>query len=60
MLELQRAQATQRRMRARVRRHRRVVRAAQHEIDNFAIALEARRRQFGHAVAERDAARAEL
>ena len=43
-----------------MRRHRRVVRAAQHEIDNFMIALEARRRQFGRAVAERDAARAEL
>ena len=47
MQELQRAQA-------------RAVRAAQHEIDNFTIALEARRRQFGCVVAERDAARAEL
>ena len=44
MLELQRAQATQYRMRARVRRHRRALRAAQHEIDNFAVGLEARRR----------------
>ena len=60
MQELQRAQAAQRRMRGRVRRHRRAVRAAQHEIDNFTIALEARRRQFGHVVAERDATRVEL
>ena len=60
MLELQRAQAAQRGMRARVRRHRRAVRAAQHEIDNFTIALEARRRQFGLAVRERNAAQAEL
>jgi len=47
-------------MRAHVHRHRRAVRAAQHEIDNFTIALEARRRQFGLAVAERNAARVEL
>ena len=60
MQELQRAQAAQRRMRGRVRRHRRAVRAAQHEIDNFAIALEAHRRQFGRAVVERNVARAEL
>jgi len=60
MLELQRAQAAQRRMRARVRRHRRAVRAAQHEIDNFTIALAAHWRQFVCAVAERDAARAKL
>ena len=60
MQELQRAQAAQCRMRACVCRHRRAVRAAQHEIDNFAIALEARQRQFGHAVAKRNAARAKL
>ena len=60
MQELQRAQATQCRMRGRVHRHRRAVRVAQHEIDNFTIALEARRRQFGHAVAERNAVHAEL
>ena len=47
-------------MRARVRRHRRAVRAAQHEIDNFMIALVARQRQFGLAVAERNATRDEL
>ena len=41
-------------------RHRRAVRAAQHEIDNFTIGLEAHRRQFGRAVVERNAARAEL
>ena len=52
MLELQRAHAAQRRMRSRVCRHRRALRAAQHEIDNFEIALEARRRQFGLAVRE--------
>ena len=44
MLELQRAQAAERWRRARVRRHRRAVRAAQHEIDNFTIALEAHRK----------------
>ena len=44
MLELQRAQATQRRMRAHVHRHQRAIRVAQHEIDNFTIALEAHRR----------------
>ena len=60
MQELQRAQAAQRKMRARVRRHRRAVRAAQHEIDNFTIALEARRRQFGRAVVERNVAQAKL
>ena len=60
MQELQRAQATQRRMRGCVCRHRRAVGVAQHEIDNFMIALEAHRRQFGLAVAERNAARAEL
>ena len=60
MQELQRAQATQRRMWGCVCRHQRIVRAAQHEIDNFMIALEAHRRQFGRAVAERDAARAEF
>ena len=42
MQELQRAQATQRRMRGHVRRHRRVVRAAQNEIGNYMTALEAR------------------
>ena len=60
MQELQRAQAAQRKMRARVRRHRRAVRAAQHEIDNFRIALAARRRQFGLVVANRNVARDEL
>ena len=60
MLELQRAQAAQRRMRACVRRHRRALRAAQHEIDGFVVSLEARRRQFGLAVRERNAAQAEL
>ena len=43
-----------------MRRHRRVVRAAQNEIGNFMIALDARRGQFVHAVAESDAARVEL
>ena len=43
-----------------MRRHRRAVRAAQHEIDNFTIALAARRRQFGLVVVERNAARDEL
>ena len=43
-----------------MRRHRRAIRAAQHEIDGFTIALEARRRQFGLAVRERNAAQAEL
>ena len=47
-------------MQARVRWHRRAVRVAQHEIDNFTIALAARQRQFGLAVAERNAARDEL
>jgi len=43
-----------------VHRHQRALRAAQHEIDNFRIALEARRRQFGLAVRERNAAQDEL
>ena len=43
-----------------MRRHERVVRAAQNEIGNYMIALKARRGQFVHAIAERDAARAEL
>ena len=60
MQELQRAQAAQRRMRGRVCRHRREVRVAQNEIGNYMIALDTRRRQFLHAIAERDAARAEL
>ena len=47
-------------MREHVCRHQRAVRAAQNEIGNYMIALEARRGQFVHAVAERDAARAEL
>ena len=47
-------------MRGHVRRHRRAVRAAQNEIGNYMTALEAHRGQFVHAVAERDAARAEL
>ena len=47
-------------MRGRVRRHRREVRAAQNEICNYVTALEAHRGQFVHAVAERDATRAEL
>ena len=40
--------------------HRRVVREAQNEIGNYMTALEAHRGQFVFAVAERDAARAEL
>ena len=47
-------------MRERVRRHKRAVRVAQNEIGNYMTALEACRGQFVHAVAERDAARAEL
>ena len=54
MLELQRAQAIQRRMRARVRRHRRALQAAQHQIDCYMMSLEARRRQGGFAVRERN------
>ena len=60
MQELQRAQATWRRMREHVRRHKRAVSVAQNEIGNYMIALEAHQGQFVHAVAERDAARAEL
>ena len=41
-------------------RHRRALRAAQHEIDNFGIAFEARQRQFGLTVRERNAAQDEL
>ena len=40
--------------------HKRVVRVARNEIGNYTTALEARRGQFVHAVAKRDAARAEL
>ena len=40
--------------------HQRAVRAAQHEIDNFTIALAAHWRQFGLVVVERNAARDEL
>ena len=43
-----------------MRRDRRVVGVAQNEIGNYMIALDTRRRQFVHAVAERDAARSEL
>ena len=60
MQELQRAHATQRRMRVRVRRHKRTVRAVQNEIGNYMTALEARHGQFVPAVAERDAAIAEV
>ena len=60
MQELQRAQAAQHRMRGRVHRHRRVVRAAQNVIGNYMTALEAHWGQFVHVVTERDAARAEL
>ena len=41
-------------------RHQRAVRATQNEIGNYMTALEARRGQFVHAVAERDAAIAEV
>ena len=60
MLELQRAQAAQRRMRECVRRHQRAVRAAQNEIGNYMTALEAHRGQFVRAVAERDEAITEV
>ena len=60
MQELQRAQAAQRRMRGCVRRHQRAVRVAQNEVGNYMIALEAQRRQFIRAIAERDAAIAEV
>ena len=60
MQELQRAQAAQRRMLERVRWHQRAVIVAQNEIGNYMIALEARWGQFVHAVAERDAAIAEV
>ena len=43
-----------------MRRHKRVVRAAQNEIGNCMTALEARWGQFVCAVAERDAAIAEV
>jgi len=43
-----------------VRRHRRAAREAQWETNNAIIALEAHRVQLVNAVAERDAARAEL
>jgi len=52
MQELQRAQAAQRRMREHVRRHKGAVRAAQNEVGNYMIALEAHRGQFVRAVAE--------
>ena len=58
--ELQRAQAAQHRMRGCVRKHQRAVRAAQNEIGNYMTALEACRGQFVRAVAERDAAIAEV
>ena len=47
-------------MQGRVRKHQRVVRGAQNEIGNYMIALEAHRGQFVRAVAERDAAIAEV
>ena len=43
-----------------MRRHQRAVKVAQNEICNYMTALEARRGQFVHAVAERDAAIAEV
>ena len=60
MQELQRAHATQRRMRVRVRRHKRTVRAVQNEIGNYMTALEAQRGQFVRAIAERDEAITEV
>ena len=60
MLELQRAQATQRQLRGHVCRHRRVAREAQRETDNAITGLEARRVQLVNAVAERVVARAEI
>ena len=50
----------QRQLRGHVRRNRRVAREAQWETDNAIIALEAHQVQLVNAVAERDAARAEL
>ena len=43
-----------------MRRHKRAVRAAQNEIGNYMIALEACRGQFVRAIAERDAAIVEV
>ena len=60
MQELQRAQAAQRRMRGRVHRHQRAVRAAQNEIGNYMIAFEAHWGQFVRAIVERDVAIAEV
>ena len=60
MQELQRAQAAQRRMQERVRRHQRAITAAQNEIGNYMIALEAHRGLFVGPVAERDTAIAEV
>ena len=60
MQELQRAQATQHRMRGHVRRHRRAAKEAQGETDNAITALEARWVQLVNVVLERDVARAEL
>jgi hypothetical protein len=59
MLELQRAQAAQRRLRVHVHRHKRAARDAQHHIDNAMMALEARRVQFMNTVAKRDKAHAQ-
>jgi len=60
MLKLRRAQAAQRQLRGRVRRHRRAAKEAQWETNNAIIALEAHRVHLVNAVAERDVARAEL
>ena len=47
-------------MRGHVCRHQRAIRAAQNEIGNYMIALEARREQFVHAIPKRDATIAEV
>ena len=43
-----------------MRRHQRAIRAAHNEIGNYMTTLDACWRQFVHAIAERDVARAKL
>jgi len=54
MLALQQAQVGQRKLRKRVRKHRKALGDAQAEIQNYHTALQARRNQVENAVRERN------
>jgi len=60
MLALQQAQVGQRKLRKRVRKHRKAFSDAQAEIQNYHTALQARRNQVENAVKERNEAQARM